>query len=255
MEPKLTLLIVEDEALIAENLRLTLEDLGYAVLATCYTYAQAQALLRQPPALDLVLLDINLNSADPAENGLALAALLAFQGTPFVFLSAYSDFDTIREATRLLPSGYLIKPVNPAALFAAIQTAIERSQTPLLAAVPAPAPSLAAAPPPDYFFVKVGTQATKLYWREVMSLEAGKNYVTLRAPALRITHALRGSLTTVLEQLMPAASREQFVRVNRSAALNMAFITAYDQDYVYCGSEQFENGRTAGRQLEGLALG
>ncbi|MDO7876799.1 response regulator [Hymenobacter sp. ASUV-10] len=249
MESNITLLIVEDEALIAENLRLSLEDLGYAVAATCYTYAEAQQAFQQHTP-DLVLLDINLSSPDPAHNGLALAAQLG--STPFIFLTAYSDLDTIRQATRLQPSGYLIKPVNSATLFAAIQTAIERniSRQP----APLPAPSAAPAEAPDYFFVKNGLHTVKLYWREVASLEAGKNYVTLRAPALRLSHAVRGSLTYVLDQLLPAPLREQFIRVNRATALNANFISSFDQDFVYCGAERYENGRTALKQLQELEL-
>ena len=152
--PKLNLLVVEDEALIAENLRLTLEDLGYAVLATCYTYAEARQAFAPGHRPDLVLLDINLGSPDPAHTGLALAQQLRDRpdGPPFIFLTAYNDLDTIRQATRLQPSGYLIKPVNGAALFAAIQTAIERTGTQQPA--PCPLPPRAAPPAPDFFFVK-----------------------------------------------------------------------------------------------------
>ena len=249
-DAKITLLVVEDEALIAENLCLTLDDLGYAVAAACYTYAEAEAAIAAGPPADLVLLDINLGGPAAAGTGLDLARQLGERGIPFIFLTAYSDLDTIRQATRLQPSGYLIKPVNGAALFAAIQTAIARASGPLAAPLPAAPPAEA----PDYFFVKRGPHPVKLYWAEVASIEAGKNYVTLRAPALRLSHAVRGSLTTVLDQLLPAALREQFIRVNRRTCLNVRHITAYDKDYVYCGPDRYENARTAQPQLEQLKL-
>ena len=252
MEPKITVLVVEDEALIAENLKLSLEDLGYAVAGTCYTYAEAERALTQPQPADLVLLDINLSSADPAHTGLALARQLGAHGTPFIFLTAYSDLATIRQATRLQPSGYLIKPVNSATLFAAIQTAIERFNTRQPVALPtAPATSDTQ---PAYFFVKIGERTHKLHWAEVSSLEAGKNYVTLRAATYRTGYPIRGSLTYVLDHLLPEALRPQFLRVNRSTVLNTRFITAYDPDYVYCGAERYENGRTALLQLQELGL-
>ena len=254
VEPKISLLVVEDEALIAENLRLTLEDLGYAVLATCYTFAEAEQAFEQYEP-DLVLLDINLGSLDPARSGLTLGQRLSAAGRPFIFLTAYNDFDTIRQATRLRPSGYLIKPVNPAALFAALQTALERTTTAtpttIMALLPLPDPT---AEPPDYFFIKHGGQTVKLYWREVASLEAGKNYVTLRLPDLRVNHAIRDSLVSVLDQLLPAALRPQFLRVNRATALNTEFITAYDDEFVYCAGERYENGQGAQQQLQGLGL-
>jgi len=250
--PRLRVLVIEDEALIAENLRFTLEDLGYEVPATCYTFAEARTTLASPlthPA-DLVLLDINLGSADPAASGLALARQLAEAGgPPFIFLTAYSDLATIRQATQLRPSGYLIKPVGGPALFAAIQAALEHASYRLapLAAEPAPAP--------DFFFVKLGERTHKLYWREIQRFEASKNYVTLYLSGQRVGYPLRGSLTYVLDQLVPAALHGQFLRVNRRVGLNAASITGYDDEYVYCGADRYENGRTALRQLKELVLG
>ena len=261
MEPKLTVLVVEDDALIAENLRLTLQDLGYAALPACHTYARAEAALTRPGGVgaDLVLLDINLGSADPAHTGLALARHLAGPaGPPFIFLTAYADLDTIRQATRLRPSGYLIKPVNGATLFAAIQTAIERHRTHQPLPTPVPASPAAGLPspegPPDYFFVKLGDRTHKLHWTEVSAIEAGKNYVTLRTADYKTGYPLRGSIAYVLDNLVPAALREQFLRVNRRTCLNAACITAYDDEFVYCGAEPYENGQTAQRQLRALAL-
>ena len=254
MEPKLAVLVVEDDALIAENLRLTLQDLGYAAPPACHTYARAEAALTRSGgvAADLVLLDINLGSADPAQTGLALARHLAGPAAPpFIFLTAYADLDTIRQATRLRPSGYLIKPVSGATLFAAIQTALERHRTQAPAPLPAPAEDV---PAPDYFFVKIGDKTHRLQWAEVAALEAGKNYVTLRTAAYRTGYPLRGSLAYVLDQLLPAALRPRFLRVNRRVSLNAAFITAYDDEFVYCGPDRYENGGTALRQLQELRL-
>ena len=253
--PKITLLVVEDEALIAENLSLSLEDLGYAVANTCCTYAEAQQALTQPQGIDLVLLDINLGSSNPAHSGLSLARQLGEQGgPPFIFLTAYSDLDTIRQATRLQPSGYLIKPVSSPTLFAAIQTALEHAATRATAPLPT-APTDPVPPAPNFFFVKVGDKAHKLAWTDIVSIEAGKNYVTLRPIGdQRRGYPIRGSLTYVLDQLLPATLRPQFIRVNRRLSLNARAITSYDDEYVYCGPERYENGRTALAQLQALAL-
>ena len=255
MEPtsRLRILVVEDEALIAENLRLTLEDLGYEVPATCYTFAEAQATLASPLArqADLVLLDINLSSADPALSGLALARQLAEAGgPPFIFLTAYSDLATIRQATQLGPSGYLIKPASDPALFAAIQSALAAAARQAVAL-----PDVANVPAvPEFFYVKLGERIHQLQWTEVQRLEAGKNYVTLYTPTQRAGYPLRGSLTYVLDQLLPARLRPLFLRISRRVALNAASITAYDEEYVYCGPDRYENGELAQEQLRKLNL-
>ena len=257
--PRLRILLVEDEALIAENLRLTLEDLGYEVPAAFYTFAEAQAGLRPAPGqpaaalADLVLLDLNLGATNPAHSGLELARQLrAAGGPPFIFLTAYSDLNTIREATQLQPSGYLIKPVGGPALFGAIQSALECAAT----HQPAPAPLTAGAPspvPPDFFFVKLGELTRKLYWADVLRLEAGKNYVTLYSADQRGGYAIRGSLTYVLDQLVPPSLRPLFLRVNRRLCLHAATITAFDEEWVHCGPDQYENGGSAEAELRELA--
>ncbi len=250
MEPKIKILIVEDEALIAENLKLSLEDLGYEVIGTCYNYVEAVQAFQHNIA-DLVMLDINLGSRNEAHSGLALAALLHSDDvkTPFIFLTAYSDTDTILRATKLQPSGYLIKPVNTATIFAAIQTAIERSGTKEMTSPPS---ADETAERPDFFFVKVGAKNHKLMWEDVYCIEAGKNYVKLRLASGTTEYPIRGTLTFVLEQLLPARLEPQFLRVNRSISLNRRYITAFSGDTIYCGNEAFENTRFSPKELQEL---
>ncbi len=248
MEPKIKILIVEDEALIAENLRFTLEDLGYEVTDTCYTFSEAKQAIESNLA-DLAMLDINLGSNE-AENGLTLGGMMREHGNkPFIFLTAYSDADTISKATKLKPAGYLVKPVNAATVFASIQLAMERheQQIPLLAAVD-------EASKPDFFFVKMGTRTHKVMWKEVQTMEAGKNYVRLKNRDGR-EYPIRGTLTFVTEQLVPPAMQSLFLRVNRSAIVNKKAITAYDDEAVYCGAERIENNRVGLKELREMMAG
>ena len=251
MSDKLTIQIVEDEALIAENLKYTLEDLGYRVIGVAYTYWEArEALLTQ--RADLTLLDINLGSNAPDEDGLALARLMAQAATrPFLFMTAYSDQATIREATRLRPVGYLIKPVNPAVLFAAIQTAIEgyltaRGNPPTVADL---------TPEPDFFFVKVGNRTVKLRWQQVYCITAGKNYVQIRIVDTAVDYYIRGTLHFVTQQLVPPNLRTLFWQVNRSTYVNHQFITGYDAQAVYYRTDRIENTRLPLRDLEAVLTG
>jgi two-component system, LytTR family, response regulator LytT len=133
-------------------------------------------------------------------------------------MTAYSDLTTIREATRLRPVGYLVKPVSPAGLFAAIQTAIE-SHTQYRSQVPAG--GLANAEP-DYFFVKAGNRMVRLRWPDVYCLVAGKNYVQIRQAGTGVTYHLRGTLRFVVQQLVPSSLRGLFRQVNRSTYVTPA---------------------------------
>lgn len=244
MNDKINLLIIEDEALIAENLKLTLEDLGYQVDGTYYHYEEARQAIERGGA-DLILLDINLGSRNEGEDGLALAALIRQQlrPVPFIFVTAYQDKDAILKASQLRPSAYLIKPINAAAVFAAIQLAMD----------PSPArPATSSAVPPDYFFVKLGQQTHKLLWQQVYCLEASKNYVLLKTVGSRSAYPIRGTLSFVTSQLVPAWLQPRFIRINRSTVINKEYISSFSAQKIVCQHEPFENTRLSLRQLEEL---
>jgi formate hydrogenlyase transcriptional activator len=84
LAPAITALIVEDEFLIANDLRRMLTKAGYEVLGLAESAAEARALISQrAPAI--VLLDIFLKGD---ETGLDLAPWLGEQQIPFIYLSA-----------------------------------------------------------------------------------------------------------------------------------------------------------------------
>lgn len=118
-----TILIVEDEPAIAEDLSDILEHNGYSVSEVVYDYNEAIAYLKERKP-DLVLLDINLNSH---HNGIDLAKLLNTKyKIPFVFITSYADSDTIEEVVDLAPSGYLVKPYKEQDIITALALAFAK---------------------------------------------------------------------------------------------------------------------------------
>jgi DNA-binding LytR/AlgR family response regulator len=236
MENRIKIFIVEDEALIADEIRRTLEGLGYEICGISYEYASAAAAIPGSDA-DLFILDINLGG-NGQQNGIALAGLIKSSNPkPFIFLTAYSDKDTIERATALHPANYLIKPVNPASLFAAIQLSLARNEK--------PAPPLLPGPdhePPPYFYAKVGGRTTQLYWRDVFAMEASKNYVLVNSIAHDQTYPIRGSINFVLDKLVPESLQHQFFRLGRNLCLSRTHITSVDENQIICGGRSFENG-------------
>ena len=118
-----SILIVEDESIIALNLKETLLELGYRVCGIAPGKEKALRLLeREVP--QLILMDISLKDGD---NGIALAeTITAAYPVPVVFLTAHAEPGTIAEAGRSAPFGYLVKPFDAATLHATIEVAIER---------------------------------------------------------------------------------------------------------------------------------
>jgi CheY-like chemotaxis protein len=78
-------LVVEDEFLMAEELRDALEDVGARVLGPAPSVEAALALLDGTPAIDAAILDVKLGG----ECSFAVADALVARGVPFVFATGY----------------------------------------------------------------------------------------------------------------------------------------------------------------------
>ena len=114
-------LIVEDDPIIAEDIRDMLTDVDYQVLNVCYDKEEA---LEQIDILkpDLILLDINL---DGSYEGFEIAEHInKTRKIPFLYLTSYSGKDIVNQAKQTLPMGYIVKPFNERELFSSIEIAL-----------------------------------------------------------------------------------------------------------------------------------
>jgi diguanylate cyclase (GGDEF)-like protein/PAS domain S-box-containing protein len=115
------ILIVEDEFILASDLRLRLRDLGYAVAGAVATGADAVALAdRCRP--DLVLMDIRLQG--PMDGIAAAQEIRHHWRLPVVFLTAHGDDDTLQRAKLAEPFGYILKPFEDRELRTLIEIAL-----------------------------------------------------------------------------------------------------------------------------------
>ncbi len=115
------ILIVEDERIVSREIFLRLQSLGYEPTGRAATGEQALAMAeKQRP--DLVLMDIRLQGE---MDGIAAAcALRARFHIPVVFLTAYSEDDTLERAKLAEPYGYLLKPFDDRELKSTIEIAL-----------------------------------------------------------------------------------------------------------------------------------
>ncbi len=121
----INLMLVEDERIVAFDLKRQLQGFGYRVGAVVASGEQAihQAATEKP---DLVLMDIHLEGR---MDGIEAAAEIRLrQRIPVVFLTAYAEDDTLRRALDSRPFGYLVKPCESRELHATIQMALARRE-------------------------------------------------------------------------------------------------------------------------------
>jgi two-component system, cell cycle sensor histidine kinase and response regulator CckA len=117
------ILVVEDERLVARALQTELEQFGYKVsgIASSATEAMEQAEGSRP---DLVLMDIHLKGeADGIE---AAQKIQSRCGIPVIYLSAFSDAQTVARASETNAFGYLIKPYEERELHTTIEMALAK---------------------------------------------------------------------------------------------------------------------------------
>ncbi len=113
-------LVVEDDPLVADDLSLCIQDLGYQVIGPANDFATARQLLEERLP-DLVFLDIDLGGE---ETGIDVATLINREyKIPFIFLTAFSDQQTLEEVKDQFPAGFVLKPFDENRLRAAIQIA------------------------------------------------------------------------------------------------------------------------------------
>lgn len=115
------ILIVEDEPLIAKNIGMYLNNNDYEVAGIAYDPDDAfYQLKKQQP--DFAILDINLESE---KTGIDVADYINRNNfIPFIYLTSYSDKETIEKAKQTNPSGFIVKPFNEKTLYATIEIAL-----------------------------------------------------------------------------------------------------------------------------------
>jgi len=120
---KETILIVEDDAILAVHLRNMLIGLGYSVPEPVATgEAAIAAVAAERP--DLILMDIQL--AGVMDGITASGHIRSAADVPIVFLTGYSQDPLLQRAKTTAPYGYLLKPVSQPELAATIEMALYR---------------------------------------------------------------------------------------------------------------------------------
>jgi CheY-like chemotaxis protein len=120
------ILIVEDEMITARDLEHCLTSIGCQVvgIASSAEEAIAKVGLTQP---DLILMDIVL--AGPVDGVSTTQRIQSQHDIPVIYVTAYSDAQTVKRAMHSRPYGYVVKPFKEEQLRDAIGAALERHRS------------------------------------------------------------------------------------------------------------------------------
>lgn len=225
----LRLLIVEDNPLHAQALRLGLRGLGYTVLGVAATADEARRLFRAETP-DLLVLDIQLAlnaDDDDDDDGIELAAeLRRLHPTPIIFLTSLADDATFRRARQVAPAAFLIKPFDPDTLRRAIELAVVQATGESASAEVgfAEAPDRAVLGPlTDTLYVRHAGRFEVVRLAEVAYLAADRGYCDLH-----LLTGARYTLHTALSEIEARLPSAGFTRIHRSYVVAWAAVEAVD---------------------------
>lgn len=201
------ILIVEDDAIIADCIAADLEELEYEVTCICDSFETSMdSIKKQLP--DLVLLDINLKGN---LDGIDLAYQFNKQEIPFIFLTSQVDVKTIDKAKLVYPLGYITKPFTKADLQTNIEIALFKTNAENQDSKKASANS-------DFYFVKDKNSYIKLKFDSILYAEACDSYTIIYT--VNGKHMVSQTLKVIEEKF----SKHNFYRVHRTYLVNLKLI-------------------------------
>ncbi len=226
----LRILIVEDEFIIAANLKQMLEDLGYEPYVPAGSINEALEILNNYN-VDLAILDINLSGK---HEGIEVGKYIHENiHIPFIYLTSNADKETIDEAKQTCPRSYLIKPFAEEDIYSAIEMAVASST---INEVDKDDEKLNILQ--ESFFIKLGAKYFKVDIKDILYFEAdGKmmNIYTFQQQKFSI----RCSLESLLVQL----KNYNFIRVHRSFCINSKYLEVINGEFVTVNNQQIPIGR------------
>ena len=227
---KTSVLIVEDEVIIAKDLSLTLNKLGYDVAGHCISGEDALMLVEAKNP-DIILMDIMLKGA---MTGIDTAKEIRSKyNVPVVFITAYSDEDTISRANSSAPFGYIVKPFKANDLRATIETALNRfNEEQSLKKENQMLYRLANSDSKtDILFIKTDSKLTKIRTKDILYIEALKDYVNIFTVDNKFV--VRSTMKGIQDKL-PA---DRFARVHRSYIVAVDKVSSIDHTKVILENE------------------
>lgn len=229
MTAALRVLVVDDEPVALQRLRRLLSDIdGVEVVSECRNGREALAAIANLHP-DVVLLDIQM----PVLDGLGVARALPADAAPMViFVTASGAHATTAFDVRAID--YVVKPVEPARLAAALTRArhlrelenVAERHARLLAFVnhefgdeaqAAPIGASGNANRVERFLVRDGERRIFIETAAIVWIESEGNYVRLHLTSGR-SHLVRSTMAQVEASL----DHEQFVRIHRSSIVNLS---------------------------------
>lgn len=219
----LSLLIVEDESIIADDLCLCVEELGYQVAGIAQEVTKAIQLIESEEP-DMVLLDIMLKGN---QTGIDLATIIQDKyHLPFIFLTSLYDQKTVELANKTKPMAYVVKPFKDADLQVALQMAWRKYKLESKRTLST-----------KQIFVRHNGAIKPLDPNDILYVEASDNYATFYATDEK--YVVTQTLKKIEEELVDSG----FCRIHKTYLINLSKIDLIEHSVVFIGGRPLPIGK------------
>ncbi len=226
---KLKVLVVEDEAIIADDIFTSLEEMGYDPIGPANTFSEAVGLIEQEFP-EVAILDIQLSGK---KSGIDLGAKINEEyNFPFIFLSSNSDKLTLDEAKSVEPLAYLVKPFSKEELYTSIEVALYNYSKQKENAV-----SKDNLIIKDALFIKQNKHFIRLNFGEIVYLKSDHIYIDI-VMLDGSSHSVRGSLNDYINKL-----NRSFFRAHRSYIVNLNHLRSLNHNTLSLLEEEIPIGK------------
>lgn len=218
------IIIVEDDPLIAYDLKSILSSNGYSVEAVFHSAEDAIQFDFNSVNIDVALLDVNLGDG---MDGTSLGLMLHEKyNLPSIFITSYYDEKTVLKAKLASPLAYIIKPYEEQDILTNLSLAVSRK------------PETAIVTNSEPIFVKSGSRLTKIIPEEILYVQAYDMYAHLFLEGKRIT------ASQTLKEIEKLFKSFNFIRVHRSYLVNLNAIDGICEDEILINKQRIPVGRT-----------
>ncbi|MEN0050415.1 MAG: LytTR family transcriptional regulator DNA-binding domain-containing protein [Bacteroidota bacterium] len=238
-----TLLILEDDMIIAADISMHLTKMGYEVQGILARGEDAIKNIQENPP-DLMLVDINLKGKlDGVETVQQIRAINDKIG--IIYLTANADEATYNRAKVTKPEAFISKPFKRLDLARAIELAMLR-----MAETQAVTTSITTKEDDNFMlddriFVKYRDRMVKIYIQDILYAEADRNYC-------KVFTADREYLMTLsLKAFEEKLDAKNFLRVHRSYIINLTKVDSLSDhgEYVNIGQKSLSVSRSFKEEL------
>ncbi len=215
-------IIVDDEPLAREGMKRLVNDTGFFdLVAICSSAIEANRILSQEK-IDLMFLDIQM------PNMLGIDFLKTLQMSPLVILTtAYPNFAL--EGFELNVLDYLVKPITPERFLKAVNRAREVLES---------RDAEESKVDTEYFFVKSASNYEKVFFHDILFIEASQNYMTI--------HMEQGKLIALMtiKSLEQQLTTRKFLRIHKSYIVALEKINSLRGNEVVVGKHKLPVGKS-----------